>query len=233
MLGHTIIAGETPSGGATSNPVWTAGGATSYAQLLTGTALELVSSSANDASGGTGARTVRVKGLDANYNPFEEVVTLNGTTPVALANTSVIAINKLKVVTAGSGGVNAGTITCRTVSGSVTKSSIGGANFSNQSQDFIYTVPANTYGLLKHIDVYASGLTGNLQAFLRTFDSNGIVAVEACGQCSLSNTGFADGRIQMKFGNGLYIPQKTLIVLNCIVSAGTAVVSAIGEIELQ
>lgn len=71
--------------------------------------LGIASSSANDAAAGTGARTVRVTGLDANYNLLQETVTLNGQTKVVTAGT-YLRVNKLEVLTAGSGGVNAGDV---------------------------------------------------------------------------------------------------------------------------
>lgn len=70
-------------------------------------ALGLASTSTDDASGGTGARTVRVVGLNASYDLATEDVTLNGTTKVTTSST-FIAINGLYVLTAGSGGANAG-----------------------------------------------------------------------------------------------------------------------------
>lgn len=45
--------------------VWTGGGV--YPWMTGSTALEILSSSANDASAGTGARTVTINGLDINY----------------------------------------------------------------------------------------------------------------------------------------------------------------------
>lgn len=72
-------------------------------------ALGLASTDANDTSAGTGARTVRVVGLDANHDVATEDVTLSGTTKVTTSG-SFIAINGLYVLTAGSGGVNAGDV---------------------------------------------------------------------------------------------------------------------------
>lgn len=45
--------------------IWTGGG--QYPWMTGNTALEILSSSANDASAGTGARTVSISGLDINY----------------------------------------------------------------------------------------------------------------------------------------------------------------------
>lgn len=73
---------------------------------------EIVSSSVNDTAAGTGARTVSLRTLDGNYDEIVQTVTLNGLTPVALSGTH-IRINAGVVLTAGSGLINAGTLTIR------------------------------------------------------------------------------------------------------------------------
>lgn len=232
-VSHGNIIGYNPSVSTTASTVWS-GGATSYVQLTTGTALEVVSASANDTAAGTGARTVRVDGVDGSYLPFSETLTMNGATPVPLVNTSVIAVNKTTVLTAGSGLVNAGKIDVRAVSGAAVKSSIQAlAESAGKSADFVFTIPATRYGLLKTIRSYARTSTGDIWIYLKSQSSTGIVAIEAVGQHSLDVTGFNSGEIVINFGIGLYIPEKTLITLIVDVSAGTPLVSAIGELELH
>ena len=75
----------------------------------TGTTLAITSSSADDTSDGTGARTVYIHGLDENYAEINETVTLNGTSEVASVNT-YLRVNGARVETVGSGYVNAGII---------------------------------------------------------------------------------------------------------------------------
>ena len=71
--------------------------------------MKVSSSSANDTAAGTGARTVFVAGLDANYNEISEIVTLNGQTAV-LTTQFFLHINNAYVATAGSGLSAAGDI---------------------------------------------------------------------------------------------------------------------------
>jgi len=61
---------------------------------------------------GTGALTVKVWGVDGDWNPIEETVSLNGTTLVALTE-SFLYIYRAKIITTGTGDVNAGTLTIR------------------------------------------------------------------------------------------------------------------------
>jgi len=87
--------------------IWSGGGL--YVYPTSAIIMTVSSSSANDTSGGTGARTVLVSGLDANYYEISEIVTLSGQTPVNTVN-SYIRMFRAFVVTAGSGGTAAGTI---------------------------------------------------------------------------------------------------------------------------
>jgi len=104
------------------------------------------SGSANDTSNGTGARTVSISGLDGSFNTITETVTLNGQTAVTTTN-SFYRFNLLTVLTAGSGGVNAGVIYVGT--GALTSGKPAtiydsiGVGF-NTCQTAIYTVPANS-----------------------------------------------------------------------------------------
>lgn len=100
----------------------------------------IASSSANDASpAGTGARTLLISGLDTNFAEISETITMNGTSNVATSN-SYIIIFRMKVVTAGSGRVNAGTITATAQTDSTVTAQIGAGN--GQTLMAIWQVPA-------------------------------------------------------------------------------------------
>jgi len=127
--------------GSAPETLWEQGGL--YVWQTAAEALELVSSSANDTSAGTGARTVLVQGLNASYVPIEETVSMNGTSPVALVNT-YLRINQIRILTVGSIGWNAGTITLRVPGPGAVRSTIsfiGGTGMS-VGQTGRYTVPA-------------------------------------------------------------------------------------------
>lgn len=99
------------------------------------TIMKISSSSANDTAAGTGARTVQVLGINGTGGYVQEIVTLNGQTAVNTVN-EYDAIERMTVLTVGSGAANAGTIYAGT--GTVTSgvpavpySAIGpGDNFS-------------------------------------------------------------------------------------------------------
>ena len=95
--------------GDTNEEVWDGEGAHT---LIAAAAAMTVSSSSTDDDGdpvGTGALTARVIGLNASWEEVVQDVTLNGQTAVSLP-TSLIRVYRAYVLTAGTGGVNAGNI---------------------------------------------------------------------------------------------------------------------------
>lgn len=111
------------------------------------TSLEIVSDNAADTAAGTGARTVRLDALDANYNRIGLTVTLNGTTAVAF-DTQVIAVQMATVVTVGSSSTNAGTLTIRDAGAGTTRLKISAG--VGVSQNTARTVPAGYTLQLRH-----------------------------------------------------------------------------------
>ena len=106
----------------------------------------LVSASTSDTSAGTGARTVEVQGLDENYLPLTETLTMNGTTNV-VGSSSFLRVYRMRALTTGTGEINAGNITA----------SIGGSNVAQiladkgQTLMAVYTIPAGKSGYLTKI----------------------------------------------------------------------------------
>lgn len=127
--------------------VWTGGGL--YPFLTAATSLELVSTTANDTSAGTGARTVRIDGLDINYVEVSQTITLNGTTPVAVP-TQLFRINSMIVLSAGSLETNDGTINLQDAGAGTIRSIIPlGVGITRQS---VFTVPAgNTLQIISEL----------------------------------------------------------------------------------
>jgi len=129
--------GHNPDIDAGPEDVWTGGGL--YPWMTGSTALEVLSSSADDASAGTGARTITLIGLNASYVEVTQTITLNGVTPVAVP-TALFRINQCRLATAGSGQINVGDITIRD-SGAGTTRAILPAAFG-QLRQCQYTVAA-------------------------------------------------------------------------------------------
>ena len=96
--------------GTSYETIWT--GSSLYPYMTAADQLEIVSDDADDTSAGNGARTVRIYGLDGDWNEINETVTLNGLTQVT-TTASFIRIFRAQVVTAGATGINEGTIIIR------------------------------------------------------------------------------------------------------------------------
>jgi len=124
----------------TAESVWSAGGL--YTFPSTATALTVVSDSTNDDGSpvGTGARTVTIEGLDANYVAVSETVTMNGTTDVTTTQT-FLRVNHAYVATCGSTGSNVGAITIANTTPTTLASIAATAGVAEQC---IYTVPAGS-----------------------------------------------------------------------------------------
>jgi hypothetical protein len=101
--------------------------------------MEVVSSSANDSSAGTWARTVIVTYLTNTFVEKSETITLNGTTPVATVGTDIYRVNRFRVATTGTGLQNAWDIDIRHISDTPIYSRIW--TWINRALSCIYTVP--------------------------------------------------------------------------------------------
>ena len=132
--------------------IWTQGG--DYPWATAAFTAYVVSDSADDTSAGTGARTVRVQGLDENYE-FQSVdVSLNGTTEVQIGDANGwLRVFRAFVLTAGSAGTAAGTILVQTTGGGTIYANLG---VGNQTQMAVYTVPAGKTLFLDDINFTAS-----------------------------------------------------------------------------
>lgn len=141
--------------GTSVEDVWSAGGVYSY--LTSAVNMEVLSDSANDTDGGSGAQTVVVQGLDSNWEEQEETVTLDGLTPAPLAN-QYIRINRMYVATCGTYGTGSdGDITLRTASAGATHAVIQETTADTIAWDYgqtqlaRYTVPAGKTAFISRV----------------------------------------------------------------------------------
>lgn len=157
----------------TGEDIWNGGGVyTGQPASYTPELVTVVSSSVDDAAAGTGARTVRIEGLKTSTSTVYETedITLNGTTPVDSVDTWW-RVNRAYVLTAGSGGANAGTLTCAakvTTSNVFMVMPVG----VNQTAIAAWTVPYGSQAIIKTIGFAGGRTTGttiaNAGLFTRT-----------------------------------------------------------------
>jgi hypothetical protein len=174
------------------------------------------STSADDTSAGTGARTVVVEGLDANYNEVSETVTLNGQTPVTMT-ASLLRVNYAYVLTAGSGNGAAGDIYIGT--GTVT------AGFPATTYDVIkfdynttitgsFTVPAG-YKAYVSQGLFSAGQAGGSNQVQGRLLTRGTDNIRRTAAVTSINNGVAD----YTFEYPLAVPEKTTLEATAIGSS--------------
>jgi hypothetical protein len=207
--------------GTSLETVWV--GSSLYTFPASATTTTVSSSSADDASAGTGARTVLVEGLNASYEAVSETASLNGQTGVTLTN-QYLRVNKLTVLTAGSGGTSAGSIyvgtgTVTTGVPAVTLNRTGSS--SNESESAFYTVPAGYTAYITRFTMSSANSTANTSTrfVLRIRPFGGVFGYKA---------------IYNMPGNGIYeceaayplpVPEKSDLDILSLTSADSAYAS--------
>jgi len=122
--------------------IWDGGGIYSY--ISTAETVAITSTSGVDSAAGTGARTVEIQGLDANHTLVYETLTVGG----GAGTQEFLRIFRANVVTAGTSGINEGTVSITSSGTSTVLAQIGvdgtGSNAAGRGQTFmaLYTVPA-------------------------------------------------------------------------------------------
>lgn len=221
------VFGYNPDVDTSEESVWPDGGTVPHP--TSASVLKISSSSTDDTSAGTGARTVVIGGLDADYNVISETVTLNGQTEVNTTN-SYLYVNSFYVATAGSGGANAGNINAGT--GVVTSGvpavlyDIIATGYNNRTTAH-YCVPAGYTGYMVEgilTTGQASGST-SVTAFLKQHGTDGLVRVGAVA--TLNN-----GSVQYDFDPAYAIPEKNCVGATAIGSSANNSVSAFFNIIL-
>ena len=127
-----------------------------------GIQMEIVSSSTDDDSDGTGVRTVRIDYLDANFAEQTETITMNGTTPVNTTATNIRRIQFMETATVGTGGSAAGDITLETTDSATEYCRIStGLNTALKGE---WTVPSGKTLLITNWAVSAIASAANRRA---------------------------------------------------------------------
>jgi hypothetical protein len=117
-----------------------------YVYPTTAARMYVNSTSADDTAGGTGVRSIRIFGLDANYNEVSEDFAMTGQSQSLTANT-YIRVYRAYALTAGSLGTSSGSIYIANGAGLdgsfiPTGSILANLGSNNQTQLALWTVPA-------------------------------------------------------------------------------------------
>ena len=206
IAGHRAISvfGYNPDVDQTEVTVWPYPGIVSYPAVAA--IVKVSSTSTLDTAAGTGARTVTIQGLDANYDEISEVVVMNGQT-VVLTTKSYIRINFASVTTVGSTLSAQGDIFfgAGTVTAGVPATVYNLIKFDyNNTITGHYTVPAGHTGFLMQGNFSAGQDTGTtgVRGRLLTIDATGIRRTAAVVTAN-------NASIEYPFEFPIPIPEKT------------------------
>lgn len=229
IQGHegVIVFGYNPDVDTSEESVWPNGGTVPHPTAES--VLKISSTSADDTSAGTGARTVFIAGVDGDFNEVSETVILTGQTAVNTTN-SYLYVNTFYVATVGSGGANAGDINAGT--GTVTAGvpavlydmiAIG----YNQRTTGHYCVPAGFTGYMVKGVITAGQASGStsITTFLKQHGTDDILRVGAVA--TLNN-----GSVVYDFDPPYTIPEKNCVGASTIGSANNNSVSSFFNIIL-
>ena len=217
--------GSNDAVGTTFEDIWESGG---NLQFLTSAAImNITSTNGNDVVGGTGARTILIKGLNENFTKIEEIVTLIA--GINQTTNSYIRIWRMQIKEVGTyGGTNLGDISAT-------------ASINGTTQAFISTGKGQTAGT--HFTI-PSGKTGYILRTSITLDSGKVVDVNMKVRNNADNTTTFIGVREIHHWKGLgtpvqerflanhKLPEKTDIWFEGKVSTGTAVVDVDYDILL-
>ena len=147
-----IVAASNVSVGTSMETIWKSNGL--WVPLATDETMTIVSDDTADTVAGTGAQFLILNGVDASGLAQTEIIALNGTTPVITSNTW-LGINP-SLITAGSGGTNAGNITITATLSTDLQSIL--APGDSLTSVLVYFVPVNKRLFLKQVraQVYKS-----------------------------------------------------------------------------
>jgi hypothetical protein len=209
IQGHTpvnIFGFSTTVGSTALGPVWEgltlSGG--SYTYPGSAAPLVLVSDSASD----TSALSVRIEGLDANFNPLVETIAMNGTTNVTTTG-SFLRINLMTTTN----GLNVGNITAKISSTTYAKMNAG----IGQTQMSLYTVPAGYSLYLSYVQADASiGFTSSNYMKFAEYNKDNVT-----GEVNLLNQSTFVQAFQFPFTCPVIHTQKTDIQFQVVSNTGS------------
>lgn len=216
--------GQTDVAGTTESIVWDGGGV--YIFLTSAQTIDIVSDDANDTLLGTGARTLQIFGLDSDYVEINEIVELNGLTPVT-TTLEFFRVFRMVVLTSGTvsltAGANVGTIIA---TGGATK--VAQINpLNGQTLMAIYTIPA---GKTAHIVNTVLSVGKGREAIINGWIRNGSLPD---GSFSIKNSvSLYEQGIRVDWLFSLPVPEKTDIAIGARTDVGATRITASFEMVL-
>jgi hypothetical protein len=210
--------------GSSLEDVWATGGIYSYP--TSASTLEAISTSTNDTAAGSGARTLRVEGLDANFEEISEDITMNGTSATTATTAAFLRVNRAYVLTTGTYGTgSAGNITIRISSAGATQATINNVTADTIAWDYgqtqlaRYTVPAGKIAFMSKVTVQAEANKRADIAMYQRQNADTVSAPFSARRVFYSSEGLSNFAEQ-EFDGPIFFPEKTDIITQARLASG-------------
>ena len=176
----------------------------SIAIMKTAGTLDVVSSSVEDDTGGTGASYILISGINENNVAINEYVTMDGQTPVTTTNT-FLGVNRAVVITSGSNEANVGDITIDDTANSVGIQAYIPAGLS-VTQQCVYHTPISRTLALEFLNISAIKISGG--------GGNPVVNIKGWSYSRVTDTNYnvIDFEIDLGVENNIVIPYSNPIL---------------------
>ena len=185
-----------------------------------GEQMSVVSESVNDASAGTGIRTLRIEYLDAAGDEQTEDVILNGTTVVNTTATDIRFVQNMYALTVGSLKASAGIIKIHKTGTVGLVYSMIQAGFNNSTLSH-YMVPRNRELVIQGWHV-SEAQAKRVAVYIRSTDTNGVLL---SGIFNSKNVVYIKQTSSPSMILGYKIPALSIIKVSCYSSIAGAEVS--------
>lgn len=217
--------GKNPEVGTTGfDTIWNGGGVYTGFNAIAAETVTIVSSSADDTLLGIGLQTIRIYGLDADFNEQEEDVELDGLNQV-LSIKEYIRLDRAKGLTSGGGtyGSNIGDITIRQSTTTANVFAVIPIGY-NSTMIAAYTIPAGKNGyIMTQASVIANKQAAAVAVRLKAKIPGSVFTVN--GEAALNSQG--TGFIERKFTAPSRLPPTTDVYIEAEASATVAVAAFI------
>ena len=208
--------------------IWASGGL--YTGWLTTAATLRIKAGghANDTAAGSGARSIRLEGLDANFNETSALVVTNGASASSATAGTFIRLFRAYVVDVGTyHGSNAAAIVIETSGGTV----VGQIALRGQTQMALYTIPAGYTGYLAAVRFTCEGSKAS-DFYLNKVENADDVTVPYTGRRLIISSPGVVGTQFREFKQYRALPAKTDVWVSAVGPSGGASCSAAFDIIL-
>lgn len=195
--------------------------------------LDVVSTSANDDVGSTGAAKIRIFGLDADFNEIDEIVEMDGVNPVTTTKSYIRCFRAFACDVGTYHGSNIGNITISYQTTTDVAAYIPAG--AGQTEQAMYTVPANHTAHLLELQVHVDASKTAQIAFKQTPNAHIVTgggAVPMCTTRSVLDFFGVVGSVAHVVKGPQQFPAKTDLWLH-IADVGAAGTPISGQFELM